>query len=47
VQRRISSRDDAEEFGIEVARLLVEKGAGKILEEITLNRKIIDEQNGA
>jgi hydroxymethylbilane synthase len=47
VQRRIASRDDAEEFGIEVARLLVEKGAGKILEEITLNRKIIDEQNGA
>jgi hydroxymethylbilane synthase len=47
VQRRISSRDDAEEFGIEVARILVEKGAEKILHEITLNRKIIDEQHGA
>jgi hydroxymethylbilane synthase len=46
-QRRISSRDDAEEFGIEVARMLVEKGADKILHEITLNRKIIDEQHGA
>ncbi|KAM0700940.1 hypothetical protein Q7P35_012662 [Cladosporium inversicolor] len=47
VQRRISSRDDAEEFGIEVARRLVENGADKILQEITLNRKIIDEQHGA
>jgi len=46
-QRRINSRDDAEEFGIEVARMLVEKGADKILHEITLNRKIIDEQHGA
>lgn len=47
MQRRISSREDAEEFGIDVARNLVEKGAGKILEEITLNRKIIEEQHGA
>ena len=47
VQRRISSRDDAEEFGIEVARLLVEQGADKILQDITLNRKIIEEQHGA
>jgi hydroxymethylbilane synthase len=47
VQRRISSREDAEEFGIEVARMLVEKGAGDILKEITLNRHIIAEQHGA
>lgn len=47
VQRRINSRDEAEEFGIEVARMLVEKGAGKILEEITLNRQIIAGQDGA
>jgi hydroxymethylbilane synthase len=46
-QRRISSRDDAEEFGIEVARMLVEKGAGDILKEITLNRHIIEEQKNA
>lgn len=47
VQRRISSREDAEEFGIEVARMLVAKGADKILEEITLNRDIIEKQEGA
>ena len=46
-QRRISSREDAEEFGIEVARMLVEKGAGDILKEITLNRHIIEEQKNA
>lgn len=47
VQRRIASREDAEEFGIEVARMLVAKGADKILEEITLNREIIEKQEGA
>ena len=47
MQRRIASREDAEEFGIEVARTLVEKGAGKILEAITLNRHIIEKQEGA
>jgi hydroxymethylbilane synthase len=47
VQRRINSRHEAEEFGIEVARMLVEKGADKILKDITLNRHIIEEQHGA
>lgn len=47
MQRRIASREEAEEFGIEVARALVEKGAGKILEAITLNRHIIEKQEGA
>jgi hydroxymethylbilane synthase len=46
-QRRINSRHEAEEFGIDVAAMLVEKGADKILKDITLNRHIIEEQNGA
>ncbi|KAM0722150.1 hypothetical protein Q7P37_001591 [Cladosporium fusiforme] len=45
--RRITSRDDAEEFGIEVAGMLVQKGADKILKDITLNRHIIEKQEGA
>ena len=45
--RRIVTREDADEFGIEVARLLVEKGAGTILEGITLNRDIIHKQGDA
>lgn len=45
--RRITSRQDAEEFGIEIAGMLVEKGAGKILKDITLNRHIIEKQQGA
>jgi hydroxymethylbilane synthase len=46
-QRRINSRHEAEEFGIDVAAMLVEKGADKILKDITLNRHIIEEQHGA
>lgn len=43
----IGSAEDAEQFGWEAARLLVEKGADKILQQITLNREIIDEQGKA
>ncbi|MCJ1478854.1 porphobilinogen deaminase [Lambiella insularis] len=43
----ITSAEEAEEFGWKMAQELVEKGAGKILEEILLNRKIIAEQDGA
>jgi hydroxymethylbilane synthase len=43
----IKTKEDAEEFGIEVARILVEHGAGKILEAINLNRKIVEEQGNA
>lgn len=46
-RRRINSREDADEFGWEMAQRLVEKGAAKILEEINLNRKIIEEQGDA
>lgn len=45
--RRITSRQDAEEFGIEIAGMLIEKGADKILKDITLNRQIIEKQQGA
>lgn len=45
--RRIESREAADEFGWDVARKLVEGGADKILEDINLNRKIIDEQGDA
>lgn len=43
----VASPEQAEEFGWKMAQELVEKGAGKILEEILLNRKIIGEQDGA
>ncbi|KAK3111128.1 porphobilinogen deaminase [Teratosphaeriaceae sp. CCFEE 6253] len=46
-RRRMTSREEADEFGWEIARQLVAKGAGKILEGITLNRKIIGEQHEA
>ncbi|KAK0308337.1 porphobilinogen deaminase [Friedmanniomyces endolithicus] len=46
-RRRLTSREEADEFGWEVARQLVAKGADKILEGIVLNRKIIGEQNEA
>lgn len=42
---KIGSRADADEFGHEVARQLVEKGADKILQAINLNREIIEDQN--
>lgn len=47
MQRRITSREEADEFGWDVARRLVEQGAEKILHEINLNRKIIEEQGDA
>lgn len=39
--------EDADEFGMAVAQDLVEKGAGKILEAINLNRDVIKEGGGA
>ncbi|KAI9703120.1 MAG: porphobilinogen deaminase [Candelina mexicana] len=44
---RIESKGQADEFGWALARDLVEKGASKILEKITLNRGIIGGQDGA
>ncbi|KAK4554406.1 porphobilinogen deaminase [Recurvomyces mirabilis] len=46
-RRRILSREDADEFGWEVAQILVKKGADKILQAISLNRGIIGGQDGA
>lgn len=43
----VSSDADAEECGWRMAQELVEKGAGEILKEITLNRDIIKAQDGA
>jgi hydroxymethylbilane synthase len=43
----VRTRGDAEQFGWDAARLLVEKGAGRILEGIQLNRGIIKEQGEA
>ena len=47
VRKIIHANEDAEQFGWDVARLLVEKGADKILEKITLDRGIIKDQDGA
>jgi len=40
----VRNKEDADEFGRHVAKILVDRGAGKILEAITLNRKILAEQ---
>ncbi|KAF2225726.1 porphobilinogen deaminase, dipyromethane cofactor binding domain-containing protein [Elsinoe ampelina] len=47
MRRVIKSREEADEFGWDMAQKLVEGGAAKILEDINLNRKIIQEQGGA
>jgi hydroxymethylbilane synthase len=47
MQRRITNREEADEFGWDVARKLVELGAESILHDINLNRKIIEEQGDA
>lgn len=44
---KIASKEDAEACGLALAGDLVQQGAGKILEEITLNRKVIAEGGGA
>lgn len=46
-RKRITSRADADEFGWDIARQLVSKGADKILQQIQLNRGIIHEQGDA
>ena len=45
--QRVTTREEAEGCGLAIAKALVEKGAGKILEEITLNRKIVEQSGGA
>lgn len=46
-QRRLTSRADADECGWDVAKMLVDKGADKILEKIQLDRGIIADQGNA
>lgn len=43
----VVTEEQADEFGWSMARDLVEKGAGRILETINLNRVVIESQNGA
>lgn len=43
----VKTREEADAFGREVARQLVDQGADKILKNITLNRTIIEEQGQA
>jgi hydroxymethylbilane synthase len=47
VTMSVKSKEDSEELGRELAKALVEKGAGDILGKIVLNRKIIAEQGEA
>jgi len=47
VVQSVESKEDAEGLGREVARVLVEKGAGEILKKITLNREVIAKQGDA
>ena len=47
VTAKITTREEAEDMGMKVARIMIEKGAATILEKITLNRKIIAEQHQA
>ncbi|KAL9074429.1 MAG: hypothetical protein Q9157_004389, partial [Trypethelium eluteriae] len=45
--RRVTNREEADQLGWDIARVLVEKGADKILEKINLNRNIIEQQGEA
>ncbi|KAI9667566.1 MAG: porphobilinogen deaminase [Bathelium mastoideum] len=45
--RKVTSREEADQFGWDIAGVLVERGAGKILEKINLNRQIIEQQGEA
>jgi hydroxymethylbilane synthase len=44
---KVTTKKEAEELGMEVAGVMIEKGAADILVKITLNRKIIAEQHQA
>ncbi|KAL8724118.1 MAG: hypothetical protein Q9181_006975 [Wetmoreana brouardii] len=47
LKKYISNDKEADDAGWEVAGLLIERGAGKILENINLNRAMIERGNGA
>ena len=46
-RKTIHGKEEAEAFGLVLAQEMIENGAGEILKEITLNRKIIAESGGA
>ncbi|KAI4185623.1 MAG: hypothetical protein LQ346_005860 [Caloplaca aetnensis] len=46
-QQWVGSDEEADEAGWEIARVLVEKGAERILNEITLNREMVERGDGA
>lgn len=46
-RRLITTHEQANDFGFDVAKQLVAQGADKILEQVQLNRGIIKEQGGA
>lgn len=46
-RKMINGKEEAEAFGLALAQEMVENGAGEILKEITLNRKIIADGGGA
>lgn len=45
--KRIGTVEESDEFGRDMARLLLERGAGPILNNITLDRNIIQKQGDA
>ncbi|KAF2838024.1 porphobilinogen deaminase [Patellaria atrata CBS 101060] len=47
IKKVVRNEEDADEFGRDMARLLIERGASEILEKINLNRKIIEAQGDA
>ena len=46
-RQQVRTEEEADECGWNMAQELVEKGAGSILDEIRLNRAIIEQQDGA
>lgn len=44
--RKIETEAESDEFGWEMARLLLDRGAGPILKAINLNRDILEHQSG-
>ncbi|KZF26728.1 porphobilinogen deaminase [Xylona heveae TC161] len=42
IERAVTTVEEADQLGWDAARDLVERGAGKILEKINLNRKLVD-----
>lgn len=42
IECKVESEDEADEFGRTMAKQLVDRGAGKILEKITLNRELVN-----